>query len=269
MTRPLASLPMYDFPELRPATDALWDGIRAQLRDTGIDAPETLDRREAYSEVWTDPGLVLSQTCGYPYSMQLRGRVRLVATPVYRAMGCDGPRYTSVLVVRADDAAETLEGFRGRCAAYNARDSQSGMNTMRAALAPLARQGRFLGTAIETGSHAASADAVASGRADIAALDCVTWAHLAALRPELTARLRVLGLTPSAPALPFVTAANQSDATVSALATALSEAIADPALAPARDALLIEGVEMLADDAYDEIPAMEASARRAGYPDLA
>ena len=86
------------------------------------------------------PASILSQTCGYPYATRLRGRVRLVATPVYRAEGCDGARYRSVLLVRADDRAENLADLRGRRVALNADDSQSGHNALRAAVAPLAQR---------------------------------------------------------------------------------------------------------------------------------
>ena len=33
----VASLPMYDFPEIRWATDALWQGIARHLRRHGVD----------------------------------------------------------------------------------------------------------------------------------------------------------------------------------------------------------------------------------------
>lgn len=269
MSRLLVSLPMYDFAELRAATDAFWSALRGQLAAAGIDAPRELAREDDHAAPWADPALLFSQTCGYPYAMRLRGRARLVATPVYRAPGCEGPRYSSAIVVRADDPAGTLAGLRGRRAAVNAPDSQSGMNALRAAAAPLAVAGRFFGAVVETGSHAASALAVAEGRADVAALDCVSWAHLAALRPRLGGALRVIGFTPSAPALPFITAAARSEGTVATLRAALRAVMADETLAPVRAALLIEGVEILPDAAYDEIAAMEAAARRAGYPVLA
>ena len=98
------------------------------LAGHGVPAPAALDRRADYASVWREPGLVLSQTCGYPYATALRGRVQLVATPAYRAAGCDGARYCSMLLVRADDPAQALADLRGRRVAFNATDSQSGHN---------------------------------------------------------------------------------------------------------------------------------------------
>jgi hypothetical protein len=80
----IASLPMYAFPRTEAAEARLWVGIRDRLRDAGIDAPDSLtpvpDDLRAH---WTDPGLILSQTCGRPYKDHLHGQVRLVGTPDY------------------------------------------------------------------------------------------------------------------------------------------------------------------------------------------
>ena len=39
MTQGLASLPMYDWPELRSATDRLWSALRNALRDAAFSRP--------------------------------------------------------------------------------------------------------------------------------------------------------------------------------------------------------------------------------------
>lgn len=256
---------MYDHPAVRWATDAWWSALAAALEGHGVAAPSALDRRADYPAVWREPGLILSQTCGYPYATSLRGEVQLVATPAYRAEGCDGARYCSLLVVRADDPAGTLVELRGRRVAYNAADSQSGHNALRAAVAPLAAGGCFFAGRVVTGAHGASADAVAAGAADLCAIDCVSWAMLARYEPERIAQLRVLGRTASAPGLPLVTG---PAANVAAVRAAVVEAMGDPALADARDALLLDGVGVLGDAAYDAILGMERQAGALGYPAL-
>jgi hypothetical protein len=40
----IASLPMYDWPEVREATDAWWAGLARHLRDAGFEAPDRLTR---------------------------------------------------------------------------------------------------------------------------------------------------------------------------------------------------------------------------------
>lgn len=260
---------MYDWPEVRPATDALWRAFAEALHRRGIAAPSALDRDGDRYAQWRDQALLLSQTCGYPYANTLKGSLRLVAVPVYTAEGCVGPTYRSVVVVRTDDPARGIADLRGRTVAYNAADSQSGYSAMRALAAPLAREGRFFAAAVETGSHMASMQSVASAGADCAAIDCVCWAMAEHYRGDLASRLRVLAWSQEAPALPFVTSARRTDREVDAIRAAVIETLADPATADARSTLFLATAEPPSDSAYDAILAMEAGAVAAGYPRLA
>lgn len=264
----VAALPMYDLPELRWATDALWEVLAAELAELGIAAPLVLDRRADHTAAWREPGLLLGQTCGYPLVTELRGHVRVVGTPVYDASGCAGPAYSSWLVVRVGDPAQTLEDLRGRQVAFNAVTSQSGYNALRALVAPLARQGRFFAGATTTGGHAASLAAVVSGAADLCAIDCVTWALLARHRPAATQGLRPIGQTAAVPALPLITAAATDDATLLQLRAALRTALAAPELADARAALLLRDVAVLDEAVYGTILEQERAALALGYPAL-
>lgn len=264
----IAALPMYDWPELRAETDRLWQALRDALGRSGPDAPETLTREQSVADLWRDPDLLFAQTCGYPYATALRGTVRLVATPIYHFDGCAGPTYRSAIIVRLNDRAESVADLRGRRAAFNAVDSQSGYSAFRAATAPLANGSPFFAGTVETGGHLASMTAVATGAADCAAIDCVCLGLAQRVRPDLTDRLRVLAWSDPAPALPFVTAAGRGDREVERLREGLETILADPALSQTRAALGLHGIEVLLDDAYDAILEMERAAIEAGYPDL-
>src|SRR5262249_9564629 len=148
-------------------------------------------------------------------------------------------------------------------------DSQSGYNTLRAVVAPLARDGRFFGSRIETGAHRASLAAVKVGDADVASVDCVSFALIRRAQPRELEGLRVLCATAAAPGLPYVTAAATSEDDLARLRQGLAAACADPALAETRARLLIAGCDVLPDKAYDVILAMEKAAIAAGYPELA
>lgn len=264
------ALQMYDLPELKWATDALAAQLLINFRRAGfLEVPYGLDREGDYKAQWTLPDLLFAQTCGYPLVSFLKGQVRYVATPAYGAPHCVAHRYCSLLVVRADDPAQALPDLRGRRVAINRTYSQSGYNTLRHAVAPLARGGRFFGAVVETGGHGASAAAVAEGRADVAALDSVTHALLARYRPDSVAGLRVIGRTATAPNLPFITRGAASDEEVERLRLALAETFADRDLAEARDALLLTAVAVLPESSYDAILAMEAAARAQGYATVA
>jgi ABC-type phosphate/phosphonate transport system substrate-binding protein len=266
----IAALPMYDLPELEAANDALWAAIAECLVADGVDGvPGRLSRGAPLEAIWTDPELLLAQTCGYPLITSLKRRVQVVATPRYSAQGCDGAFYRSAVVVRADDPAQHLADLRGRRAAVNDLASNSGMNLLRAEIAPLAQGAAVFAAVTITGAHALSLEAVAGGEADVAAIDCVSWAHLLRLRPRATQGLRVLAWTMAAPGLPLITSAATDGAQMAALRRALAAAARDPALAPARAQLQLEGFETLAECAYDAIGALERGAVERGYPILA
>jgi ABC-type phosphate/phosphonate transport system substrate-binding protein len=261
---------MYDLPEMRAATDAWWRGLARAFRREGIaDVPDSLDRRERYADVWTLPDLLFSQTCGYPLTHALAGRVELVATPCYGAEGCEGPGYCSFVIVGADSTASTIGDLRGARCAINGLDSQSGYNALRALAAPMAKDGRFFSSVAITGGHQASLALVASGQADIATIDCVTHGLLARHRPQDLVATRVLCRTASALGLPYVTRVGAGAELLRRLRSGLDRAFADPQLDDARGALLLAGTAVLPLAAYDRIREMESAAIAAGYPEVA
>jgi ABC-type phosphate/phosphonate transport system substrate-binding protein len=204
MSRSLAALPMYDWPELAPATDRLWVALRDALRAEGVAAPDGLDREIPLGQAWTDPGLVLGQTCGLPLVRDLAGRVEVVGAADYALPGCPPGWYRSAVVVRRDAEARELAAFRGRRIAINGRDSQSGWASILHHVRPDGEA--FFGAAMVSGAHRESVRMVAKGAADLAAIDCVSWRYARRFVPE-AAGLRVLFLTSATPGLPFIAAA--------------------------------------------------------------
>ena len=77
MSAGIASLPMYDLPELRSATDDWWRALARALRRAGIDeAPDDLARGVPRERAWRSPQLILTQTCGYPLRHRFAGVLR-------------------------------------------------------------------------------------------------------------------------------------------------------------------------------------------------
>lgn len=259
---------MYDPPAVRAATDAWWQGLARHLRAAGIaDVPAALARDPAPD--WTAPDLLFSQTCGYPLTHALAGRVEPLCTPVYAAPGCDAAWYASALVVHADSDADGLANLRGGTCAFNAPDSHSGCNALRRMIAPLAGGEPFFAAVVETGSHVASIDAVASGQADLCAVDAVTHELLRRHEPARLAGTRVLEYSPRAPGLPYIAGPAVRADDRARMRDAVFGALADPGLAATRETLLITGAEVLPTAGYDIIPAMENEAVVLGYSQLA
>ena len=266
-TEHIAALPMYDFPELREAHDQLWSALAQRVQDAGISAvPLRLTRTLSHRQTWMHPGLLFGQACEYPVSKSFEERLRIVATPRYSAPGCSGSFYRSAIVARAGESANTLEELRQRRCVMNEPDSNSGMNLFRAALAPLAGGGRFFQSVQLSGSHRASLELVAAGEADVTAVDCVTFAHLHRFAPGLTSQLRVVDWTPASPCLPYVTSRQTSGAALDALRSALEDVFADRTLVPARELLLLEGLDLSPDTTFRRVRALELDAQQWRYP---
>lgn len=256
------SLPMYDWPEIRDATDLLWQAIRRHLSDRGIEAPATLDRDADPELSWRDPTLLLSQTCGYPYANMLAGKVTLVGTPAHAVTGASPGHYFSVLVARKEHLPEQLSDLPGKRFAYNMTHSQSGFA---APVRLLAANGlACLPDPLQTGAHRASIRAVAEAQADWAAIDAVTWEL--ARRHEPAARdLVVFAKTPVTPALPLITGlrhAGQAETIADAVEAAFQGLENNT-----REALLITGLVRF--KPADYAPLAAPLPVRQAFPDLA
>jgi len=200
----IASLMMYQNDSVSPAIARYWNQIREQLSRRGIDAPTQLSQSARELEVWLHPQLVLSQTCGMPYRLWLKDDVSLVGTPDFGVPGCQPGYYRSVIVVRGDDARDALADYKDAGFAYNKTWSQSGYA---AAFSFAQAHGFWFSNRVETGQHLASARSVAQGRADIAALDPITWALMQehSAFDDITGKLRELVWTEPTPGLPYIT----------------------------------------------------------------
>lgn len=246
-----ASLAMYDWPELRGAAEAFYQRWRQALLARGMSPPKDLRWDLGGEETWTDPELFMAQTCGYPFAMGDCGAALLVATPVYGAPGCEGARYCSVVVMAESDNRE-LADIEALQIAVNGPRSHSGFNAFR-----LFIQDNGLTDAVRSiavsGSHLESMAMVARGDADVAAIDAIVWEHCRRHRPDLRTRLREVGRSRLAPGLPLITSAQRSSEELRAMREALAEVIDDPALAPSRETLLIEGIELLSASDYQPI----------------
>ena len=263
-----ASMPWYDLPEIRGATDAFWAALAAELVERGIDEiPKQLDREIPYGVDWNSKCL-FTQTCGYPIFTTARTQFHVLAVPHYTAPGCDGFFHRSFIIVRASSSVHDIEALRGRTFAINEPDSNSGMNLPRRLFAPLHRDGRFFEERIVSGSHAKSLELVATGAADAAAVDCVTFALLQRYRPDAVAGVRVIAETPPSPAPPFATSARVDASLLRILREALASAVHDPNNGEICEQLLLRDVEIADESVYAMVLDYERESEALGYPAL-
>jgi ABC-type phosphate/phosphonate transport system substrate-binding protein len=132
---------MYDWPEARGEVDALWAGLRTRFLAAGIEAPETLARRNGdlpavpgdirdregrviapdpatlppdelnFPTLWKHPGLLLAQTCWGPMEQGLDEHVVVVGQPRYDGIeGGYGELYSSAILMRRSSPSPVRGG---------------------------------------------------------------------------------------------------------------------------------------------------------------
>ena len=242
----IASMMMYERPQLADAHRRYWHLIRHKLSQRGIESPQALSQQAEEFSVWTHPQLVLSQTCGMPYRTRLHGKVTLIGTADFALPECPPGYYRSPLVVRADDNRQQLGDYRDGIFAYNQTYSQSGYA---AAYWHLQTLGFWFDNTLHTEQHIESARAVAEKRADLASLDAVTWMMMQRYEP-FTAGLRVLEWTEPTPGLPYISAIGADRELVFSAIEAAIEALTEDD----RKLLGISGIVYIEPEAYLAIP---------------
>ncbi len=198
----IANLPMYQRPELVDAHDLYWQLIRQKLAEVNMRSPEHLSQDADEMEVWGDPNLVLSQTCGLPYRTVLHPHVTLIGTADFGVNGCPPGYYRSGFIIRENEIRDDLRDFKNALFAYNDEISQSGYFAARFEAEPL---GFFFERQICSGDHVNSAKMVSDGRADIAAIDAVSLTLMSQYE-DFMENLKVLCWTKPTPGLPYITA---------------------------------------------------------------
>ncbi|HLW26050.1 MAG TPA: PhnD/SsuA/transferrin family substrate-binding protein [Steroidobacteraceae bacterium] len=134
--------------------------------------------------------------CGLPYA-RAQPPPHLIAAPVPSPVAFShAPRYWSEWIVRTSSPARILSDTWGGRLALTVAHSQSGCIAALAHLmsfeAPTPLYRELIGP---TQTPLGSLEAVAQGRADVAAIDAYAWALLERFRPQLTREVRIIDRT--------------------------------------------------------------------------
>ncbi|MDX1737900.1 MAG: PhnD/SsuA/transferrin family substrate-binding protein [Alphaproteobacteria bacterium] len=218
----VAAFGMYDWPEFREETDKLYDLIREEASAFNLPLPDQLTRDQTMMDIWTSPDMLISQTCGLPYTRHLEGKVTLLGSPIYDN-GCQPGFYNSVIIVSKDAKDMDLSQMRSKSFCANGTDSQSGYAAMQdhflqAGLPPLLPKDIKI-----SGSHRNSIKMVANNDADYACIDVVSWL-LAQQVEEDANKVKIFDKTREMPSLPFISSIRDEEQ-VEKLRQALKNAI--------------------------------------------
>jgi ABC-type phosphate/phosphonate transport system substrate-binding protein len=191
--------------------------------------PDELD----FPTVWRHPNLLFGQTCWGPLELGLAADVRVIGQPDYSGFeGGEGEFYSSAVVMRQGSAERgradpspdlrsdpplkgeggvgaaasiPLDLIRGKRLAFNSDDSMSGNIALTRDLAAMGESLDIFSERIESGGHRSSIVAVAEARADVAAIDCRSWALARRFEPAAK-DVRVVGWTARRKGLPYIAA---------------------------------------------------------------
>jgi ABC-type phosphate/phosphonate transport system substrate-binding protein len=178
--------------------------------------------------LWRHPALLLAQTCWGPMEFGLADHVQVVGQSNYDGIeGGAGDLYSSAIVMRGrrnkrvpapanGSPVLSLNLLRGKRFVYNDAESMSGINGLKRDLEAMGESLTLFSERAESGGHRYSIRAIAEGKADVAAIDCRSWALARRFEPA-AAELAVVGWTARRKGLPFITSRTTPPAVVEKL----------------------------------------------------
>jgi len=212
--------------------------------------------------------LICAHTCGYPLMKQLHESYTPFCVPLFDVLGSKGKHYSSRIIVQAGSGRNSLLDCRDSILAVNGMDSNSGMNVLRYELARLGARDSFFHEIKVTGGHLHSLEAVATGAAQVAAIDCVSYQLIQDHDASLTAAVDCIGFSASSCGLPFVIPKEHaSKATAAGLLGAFKQAYGSMPRR-SREAIHLRGFAAADFNDYASILEMENFAISKGYADL-
>lgn len=147
---------------------------------------------------------VVGQVCGITLATAAARRFHYLATPVIDDGVVPAGYYNSLIITPRDGGIDSVSAFdpAHHRAVINEPGSFSGDITFAAHLRQATGHG--LNAPLLSGGHLASIGMVAGGRADLAAIDRVSFVLARAAAPDDVAAVRIIDETAFYPGLPFV-----------------------------------------------------------------
>jgi ABC-type phosphate/phosphonate transport system substrate-binding protein len=258
------SLPMYDFPEFASATTRLVARVVEEVSSLGepvvVDTPENA-MHHGLIEHWESDATYLSQSCGLPFVEQLHRYADVIGTIRWTGISDARGWYRTVIVVRADHPARTVEQLKGARPVISNTQSLSGWCSLGWALAQVTSDPGFVQPYRVGERHTGSLQLLQDNEADFASIDPATFSILSRHRAELVQNLRVIGHGPLVPATPLHVSKIR-DASLEDVRAAVARAFADLSLADVRDVIGIDSFVGLDNVEYDVLHGLVAVAEQ-------
>ncbi len=195
------------------------------------------------SELWKRDDLGCVMMCGLPVSLRTPAPTILAAPVPTPARYAGRSVYMTDIAVRADSKFQTLAETFGGVAGYTVKDSQSGYFAFRHLLITQYAQRKphyrsFVGGLLNARGII---QALEDGRIDVGPLDGYVHDLIRNTDPAFAAKARIIQVTEPTPMPPLVATGELGSDDLARLRGAFLEVGAEPTLAGARSALLLEG----------------------------
>jgi len=252
-----AQLNWYLFDQTAPVFTSFWEYIRQHLAKYDIQtATELWDPAHTALSLSKQNSLLLGQMCSLTFSASQPGMPFYLGSYILEEEGLTPGYYRSVIIVSDKHKALNLsaENLETLCAAISEPDSFSGRFALYQAVHNSFQPCKFAKT-LYTGAHLNTLVSVASGAADIGAIDCLTWRILQTLLPEQVAQVHVVSTSPQMPGPPLVTMLPDDSIARAHLQAAIDAAFADADIAARMKTLGIAGYSSVDRDRYSDFRA--------------
>jgi len=219
--------------------------------------------RRSYREVMDlldSGGIEFAWICGYPYVQTRKPEsLALMTVPVYRGK----PRYYSYIIVPHNSPYKRFSDLKGQTFAFSDPDSNSGFLYP---LSLMAKKGdkpeTFFRQTFFTFNHAETVQAVSEQVADGGAVDSYIWEYLAAFKPEITEKTRIIKKSPSFGFPPIVSRLGVDANTVKLMKSTLENMNRDETGKVLLAKLKLDGFGDYSDSLFNEIRAMANTIQR-------
>jgi ABC-type phosphate/phosphonate transport system substrate-binding protein len=253
-----------------PEAEAAWRALIGHVSaEAGVafeylhyPAPQPLE------DLWRRPDLGCVLMCGYPTALSIAD-ITPIAAPIPDAPWSIGRAvYRSDLIVRKDTPFKALEDtFQGRVG-WTVEHSHSGFNALRHHLLRYRTPERPNVYQSVTGNLVTARrilDEVLSGGIDVGPLDAYWHMLIAHYNPELTAGIRVIASTETAPMPSFVASKESDPLLVKKLRSAFASAHEREWFAELGQRLRISGFQPMEHADYAPTLLWDRQAKAAGY----
>lgn len=251
------------------SADAAWKALLGHvLAQADCDMPIVdFGYPNKLADLWGRDDLGCVLMCGWPFVREGASKTLLAAPVPDAEWASDRAQYRSEFIVARESPFRSVEDARGRRFAFNSRDSHSGWNAPRGYFAadPEPAFAEVVGPFV---THQRVVEAVASGAAELAAIDSLTMLLLRRHDAALAGRVRVVGATAPCPIPAFV-----ANAVTAAQAGRLREALTTLHHGETGRGLLgelcLRRFDAIAPTAYAATLAVETQAVAKGYLEIA